>query len=102
MSFEDDEYWDEEYSDNSTVSNAAVAQERRFVQRDVPEPIIPTRRAEPLVPARRAGAEPVTPGYVDERAARRKRRAAGGAPARKPTGAFDTQRPSWLDDPDFV
>jgi hypothetical protein len=104
MSFEDDEYWDEEYADNPAVSNAAVAQERHFARRDVPEPIIPTRRPGPerVVPSRRPDPEPVGHDHVDELAARRQRRAGGGARARRPQAAFDSQRPSWLDDPDFV
>jgi tetratricopeptide (TPR) repeat protein len=90
MSFEDDEYWDEEYSDHSAKSNAAAAPERRYARRG-PESLIPTRRPE----------DEFDPGHVDELAARRQRRAGGSAP-RKPQAAFDSERPSWLDDPDFV
>src|SRR5690349_15041811 len=92
MSFEDDEYWDEEYSEYSIVPNAAVVQERQYQRRDTPEPVIPTRRGGPDSP-------------VDELAARRRRRSQGntaGEPPRAPQVAFDSQRPSWLDDPDFV
>src|SRR5688572_14076373 len=87
MSFEDDEYWDDEYSDHSAMTNAAVVQERNHTPRSGPDPVLPTRRPTP-------GASP-----VDELAARRQRRATGGG---KPQAAFDSQRPSWLDDPEFV
>ena len=93
MSFEDDEYWDEEYSEYSIVPNAAVVQERQHERRDVPDSVIPTRR----------GGDPDAP--ADELAARRRRRSQGnsaGDQPRRPQVAFDTQRPSWLDDPDFV
>jgi hypothetical protein len=83
MSFEDDEYWDDEYSEYSLVPNAAVIQEKKYERRSAPDPVIPTRR--------RDGDDDETP--VDELAARRKRRAAGSDP-------FGAQRPSWLDDPD--
>jgi hypothetical protein len=33
MSYEDDEYWDEEYSEYSIMPNTAVAQERQYTQR---------------------------------------------------------------------
>ena len=74
MSFEDDEYWDEEYSVSA---------------RTAPDPVIPTRR-------------PVPSGPVDELAARRQRRAGATPPVRRPQAAFDAERPSWLDDPGFV
>jgi hypothetical protein len=79
MSFEDDEYWDDEYDQYSLVPNAAVVQEKKYDRRTAPDPVIPTRR-------RDDDEEP-----VDELAARRVKRA-----------TFDAQRPSWLDDPDFV
>jgi len=115
MSYEDDEYWEGEYSIRRPVSYAdttAVARERYSDDRDRysddrerysddrerysddperysddPEPVLPTRR--------RPNREP-----VDELAARRRRR--GPANARTPRGGFDTERPAWLDDPDFV
>jgi hypothetical protein len=86
MSFEDDEYWEDEYSEYSIMPNSAVVQERQFQKRTAPDPVIPTRR-------------PGDPdGPVDELAARRRRRNTG----RQPQVAFDSQRPSWLDDPDFA
>src|SRR4051812_14840967 len=108
MSYEDDEYWEGEYSIRRPVPYAdttAVARERYSDDRgrhshdrerysddrerysDDPEPVLPTRR--------RPNREP-----VDELAARRRRR--GPANARTPRGGFDTERPAWLDDPDFV
>ncbi|MCM4077792.1 hypothetical protein LXN57_09455, partial [Actinoplanes sp. TRM88002] len=87
MSFEDDEYWEDEYSEYSIMPQSAVVQERQYQRRDSPDPIIPTRRGEP-------GSR------VDELAARRQRRAHGNAGG-EPRAAFDAARPSWLDDPDF-
>ena len=62
MSFEDDEYWDEEYSEYSLMPKAAVAQERQYTRRTEPDRVIPTRRP---------GAD--SSGPVDELAARRQR-----------------------------
>ncbi|HEY0000496.1 MAG TPA: hypothetical protein VGB74_08580, partial [Actinoplanes sp.] len=87
MSYEDDEYWDDEYSEYSLMPNTAVVQERHFAKRTEPDPVIPTRR-------HRSG----EPGPVDELAARRQRRSTPG----QPQPSFDSERPSWLDDPDFV
>ncbi|MDI6100017.1 hypothetical protein QLQ12_15555 [Actinoplanes sp. NEAU-A12] len=77
MSFEDDEYWADEYDDYSFMPSSAVKQERHYTKRTAPDPVMPTRR-------RPAGGSP------DEVAARRQKKA-----------AFDSERPSWLDDPDF-
>ena len=44
MSFEDDEYWDDEYDQYSLVPNAAVVQEKKYDRRTAPDPVIPTRR----------------------------------------------------------
>ncbi|GID62595.1 hypothetical protein Acy02nite_04760 [Actinoplanes cyaneus] len=81
MSFEDDEYWDEEYNEYSFMPKYAVAQERHFEKRTAPDPVIPTRR----------------PAEGDKPAARR-----SGRNGEKPAVAFDDKRPSWLDDPNFV
>ncbi|GAA0444635.1 hypothetical protein Aca07nite_53820 [Actinoplanes capillaceus] len=75
MSFEDDEYWEDEYSEYSFMPSSAVMQEQHYTKRTVPDPVIPTRR--------RAGG-------ADEAAAQRAKRT-----------AFDGERPSWLNDPDF-
>ncbi|MBW6435382.1 hypothetical protein KZ829_16715 [Actinoplanes hulinensis] len=75
MSFEDDEYWDDEYSEYSFMPSSAVMQEQHYTKRTVPDPVIPTRR--------RAGG-------ADEVAAQQAKRT-----------AFDGERPSWLNDPDF-
>jgi hypothetical protein len=119
MSFEDDEYWEDEYSEYSLMPNTAVVQERHFAKRTEPDPVIPTRRprsgdSRPGDP-RSDDPRPRDPrlgdprlgdsGPVDELAARRERRATGhGAPPgpQGPQVAFDSQRPSWLNDPDFV
>src|SRR3954447_25481395 len=77
MSFEDDEYWEDEYSEYSLMPRAAVIQEQKYERRSAPDPVIPTRRT---------GDDD---GPVDELADRRRRRAQGGEP-------FDAQRPSWL------
>jgi hypothetical protein len=73
MSFEDDAYWESEYTDRAV--------------------------------ARKAVSRPAAP-PVDELAARRKRRKSRyRRPPRGDGGVqkgFDTERPSWLDDPDFV
>jgi hypothetical protein len=101
MSFEDDEYWDEEYSDHSATSPAAVVRQRQFTRRTAPDPVIPTRRGG-------QGPRPDSLRYeehVDELAARRQRRTTGHPPTvdrHKPPQVFDAQRPSWLDDPAFV
>ncbi|MEV0900107.1 hypothetical protein [Actinoplanes sp. NPDC049802] len=76
MSFEDDEYWEDEYSEYSFMPSSAVVQENPYTKRTVPDPVIPTRR--------RSG------GPADDAAVQRAKRA-----------AFDSERPSWLDDPDF-
>ncbi|MCY1139719.1 hypothetical protein OWR29_17090 [Actinoplanes sp. Pm04-4] len=90
MSFEDDEYWEDEYSEYSIMPQSAVVQERQYERRESPDGVIPTRRGNP-------------DGPVDELAARRQRRAHGNVGADgRPQAAFDTQRPSWLDDPDFA
>ena len=44
MSYEDDEYWDEEYSEYSIMPNTAVVQERQYSKRTAPDAVIPTRR----------------------------------------------------------
>src|ERR1700754_4343061 len=88
MSFEDDEYWEEEYDQYSLMPNTAVVQERQYAKRTEPDPVIPTRRR----PSSAAPGE-----AVDELAARRQRRS-----VRRPQGPFDAERPSWLNDPDFV
>ena len=73
MSFEDDAYWESEYTDRSPAGSG-----------------VSRRRAAP----------------VDELAARRERRQ--GRYRRRPRRdggvqkGFDSERPSWLDDPDFV
>ena len=93
MSFEDDEYWDEEYSEYSLMPKSAVAQERQYTRRTEPDRVIPTRRP---------GTD--SSGPVDELAARRQRRAAGNtvpSAPRKPQKMFDSQRPDWLNDPGF-
>src|SRR3954468_6892964 len=82
MSFEDDEYWEDEYDQYSLMPNTAVVQERHYAKRTEPDPVIPTRRR----------GDP-----VDELAQPRQRRAVTGG-----GGACDSQRPSWLDDPGFV
>ncbi|MEU4428085.1 hypothetical protein AB0F81_46310, partial [Actinoplanes sp. NPDC024001] len=76
MSYEDDEYWEDEYSEYSFMPQSAVIQERHYERRTAPDPVIPTRR--------RSGQD------ADDGARRPKR------------AAFDSERPSWLDDPDFV
>jgi tetratricopeptide (TPR) repeat protein len=159
MSFEDDEYWESEYSDRSPVSygdNTAIARDR-YAERPVPPdpdryaarrpappepdryaarrpaPPDPDRYAaqrpapaDPGPPGRRSTAprtvwddtdapEAPDPGFakrpapdpgVDELAARRKRRGTGrrgSAKRQRPVQeGFDTERPGWLDDPDFV
>jgi hypothetical protein len=74
MSFEDDEYWADEYDEYSFMPSSAVKQEKHYTKRTAPDPVMPTRRR---------GAAPDDPG-------------------RRPTkAAFDSERPSWLDDPDF-
>ncbi|WP_127553258.1 hypothetical protein [Actinoplanes sp. OR16] len=70
MSYEDDEYWAEEYDEYSFMPQSAVVQERHYSRRTAPDPVIPTRRT-------------------------------GGDNAHAKR-SFDDQRPSWLDDPDFV
>ncbi|HET6533483.1 MAG TPA: hypothetical protein VFH03_23090, partial [Actinoplanes sp.] len=163
MSFEDDEYWDEEYSDNSAVardrysarrasSGEAHSPARRPAAGDplpgarrpaAADPSPGARRpaaGDPVSGARRRGGpEPLPPrrpqssiGQVrtstwdgeindpvidldrgqpaDELAARRKKRSRAnsrgtGTPPATPgpaRGDFDTARPGWLDDPDFV
>ena len=44
MSFEDDEYWEDEYSEYSIMPSAAVIQEKQYQKRTQPDPVIPTRR----------------------------------------------------------
>ncbi|MEU4562320.1 tetratricopeptide repeat protein [Actinoplanes sp. NPDC023936] len=72
MSFEDDEYWADEYDEYSFMPQSAVVQEKHYARRTAPDPVIPTRRT----------------------------RGDGEAPATR-RAAFDERRPSWLDDPDF-
>ncbi|HEU4349257.1 MAG TPA: tetratricopeptide repeat protein [Actinoplanes sp.] len=106
MSFEDDEYWDEEYADPSpagyaVVRDRAVPPARRP---DIPVPRRPVRAPawdhRPDQPAADLDREPAPP--VDELAARRRRRSrANGRGDAPPGGGFDAARPGWLDDPDF-
>ncbi|WP_157411393.1 hypothetical protein [Actinoplanes rectilineatus] len=77
MSFEDDEYWEDEYSEYSFMPSSAVIQEKHYTRRTSPDPVMPTRRR-------------------DEDSAE------GVAEQRSPRPLFDAQRPSWLDEPDFV
>ncbi|HWS38610.1 MAG TPA: hypothetical protein VN408_38480 [Actinoplanes sp.] len=77
MSYEDDEYWEDEYSEYSFMPSSAVIQERHYTKREVPDAVMPTRRRADL--------------SEDELAARRQKKA-----------SFDSERPSWLDEPDFV
>src|SRR3954452_9984842 len=106
MSFEDDEYWEEQYAPRRPASyadNTAVARDR-YAQRyaepedDYDEPV------EPVLPTRRTHRRPADPGDVqqgyNELAVRRQRRESGGGRAPRP--GFDTQRPAWLGDPEFV
>jgi hypothetical protein len=72
MSFEDDEYWEDEYDQYSLMPNTAVVQERHYAKRTEPDPVIPTRRR---------GSGPAPDGPVDELAERRQRRATGNVPA---------------------
>jgi hypothetical protein len=85
MSFEDDEYWEDEYSEYSIMPSAAVIQEKQYTKRTMPDPVIPTRRPG-------GSGDP-----VDELAERRRRRTGN-----RPVEVFDTDRPGWLDDPDFT
>ncbi len=88
MSFEDDEYWEDQYSSGSRpvsyADNTAVARDRYADELDLEPPPSPRRAGRP----------------VDELAVRRRRRNTG--PSRTPRGEFDSERPAWLDDPDFV
>jgi tetratricopeptide (TPR) repeat protein len=122
MSFEDDEYWDEQYSDNSSVAyveNTAVAHDRYAARRTHADSVLPTRR-----PGRESGRrddliEPVDSeafvdlglaeagdGGFDELAVRRRRREnvyqRSANRDKRIQSAFDSARPGWLDDPDFV
>jgi hypothetical protein len=76
MSFEDDAYWESEYTDRSTARSAVSRRP------DAPD------------------------GPVDELAVRRKRRQGRYRRPPRPDGSvqkgFDTERPGWLDDPGFV
>jgi hypothetical protein len=84
MSFEDDAYWESEYTDRSSTRSSARSSAGSDVSR---------RPAGPDAP-------------VDELAVRRKRRQGRYRRPPRRDGAeqkgFDTERPSWLDDPDFV
>src|SRR5690349_9083647 len=105
MSFEDDEYWEAEYSDQALpyADSAAVARDR------YPDAGMPY--AEPShrpAPPRTSWADDEfgdDEGY-DELAARRQRRQIGypRSPDRQKRirSAFDAERPDWLDDPGFA
>lgn len=113
MSFEDDEYWEEQYSDHSR-GGAALARDRYSDSYSAPVPDPAPRPRAPrgqvirtstwdgeIEPAIDLDAPP-----ADELAARRRRRS-GKSPVRSGTEApqgdgFDSARPGWLDDPEFV
>ncbi|GAB1691478.1 hypothetical protein [Krasilnikovia sp. M28-CT-15] len=103
MSFEDDEYWEAEYSDQAVgyADNTAIAHDRyAYVDRPVP--------------SRRNGAggggpwaDDADEEYAnDELAVRRQRRQRNNAQSanreQRIRAAFDAERPSWLDDPAFA
>ena len=118
MSFEDDEYWEEQYSDRSGVASA-VARDR-YAEPNSPPPFRGARGgAGPVVRTSTWDGEiesgPDAPDIdldpPDELAARRRRRSRSGPPPAR-TGSssrstssrdgFDNARPDWLNDPDFV
>ncbi|MDT4990503.1 MAG: hypothetical protein QOH97_395, partial [Actinoplanes sp.] len=98
MSFEDDEYWEAEYSDQARpyADNAAVAR-AQYADNG-------RRHAPPR--GQRDNDEFDAGNSSDELAARRQRRQTGHTRSpdrqRRIRSAFDADRPDWLDDPSFI
>ncbi|BFU44314.1 hypothetical protein [Krasilnikovia sp. MM14-A1004] len=103
MSFEDDEYWEAEYSDQAVgyADNTAIAHDRyAYVDRPVP-----SRNGSGGGGSWDDDADDDPEGY-DELAVRRQRRQRSNAQSasreQRIRAAFDADRPSWLDDPAFA